>query len=78
MGEADFERNALVKAVDGAIAEQARQGAEMRLTTPGGRFQVRWDENGSASALGELPFFAEFLEVSVVFIQPICTATYRR
>lgn len=67
MGEADFGRNALVKAVDDAIAEQGRQGTEMRLTTPGGRFQVRWDENGSASALGQLAFFAEFLEVSGVF-----------
>ena len=78
MGEADFERNALVKAVDGALAEQARQGAEMRVTTPGGRFQVRWDENGSASALGQLPFFAEFLEVSGVFERWIegCPMTY--
>jgi hypothetical protein len=37
------------------------------VNTPGGRFQVRWDENGSATALGQLPFFAEFLEVSGLF-----------
>src|SRR3989304_4438414 len=67
MGKKEFKQNALVKAVGGALAEQARQGAEFRVTTPGGRFQVRWDENGSASALGQLPFFAEFLEVSGVF-----------
>jgi hypothetical protein len=30
-------------------------------------FQVRWDDNASASALGQLAFFAEFLEVSGLF-----------
>jgi hypothetical protein len=37
---------------------------EMCLLTPGGRFHVRWDEKGNATALGQLAFFAEFLEVS--------------
>ena len=41
--------------------------AEYRLSTPGGRFQVRWDEGGSATALGQLAFFAEFLEVTGLF-----------
>jgi len=67
MGEFDFDKKALVRAVDGAIAEQVSQAAELRVTTPGGRFQVRWDENGSASAFGQLAFFAEFLEVSGLF-----------
>lgn len=67
MGEAEFEQKAVVKAVDAAIVEQAKQASEMRVTTPGGRYQVRWDENGSASALGQLAFFAEFLEVSGLF-----------
>lgn len=67
MGEAEFEQKAVVKAVDAAIVEQVKQSAEMRVTTPGGRFQVRWDENGSASALGQLAFFAEFLDVSGLF-----------
>jgi len=67
MGEAEFEQKAVVKAVDAAIVEQVKQSEEMRLTTPGGRFQVRWDENGSASALGQLAFFAEFLDVSGLF-----------
>ena len=35
--------------------------------TPGGRFQVRWDEGGSATALGQLAFFGEFLDVTGVF-----------
>lgn len=67
MGELEFEQKAVVKAVDAAIVEQVKQSAEMRVTTPGGRFQVRWDENGSASGLGQLAFFAEFLDVSGLF-----------
>jgi len=67
MGEMKFEQKALVKAVDGALQEQGRAAAELRIATPGGRFHVRWDEGGSATALGQLPFFAEFLEVSGLF-----------
>lgn len=67
MGEMEFEQNALAKAVEGAISEQVKEASELRVATPGGRFQVRWDENGSASALGQLAFFAEFLEVSGLF-----------
>ena len=67
MGELEFEQKALVKAVDQALLDQVREGIELRLTTPGGRFHVRWDEGGSATALGQLAFFAEFLEVSGLF-----------
>lgn len=67
MGEYEFEQKAVVKAVDSALQAQERIAEELRLLTPGGRFQVRWDENGSATALGQLTFFAEFLEVTGVF-----------
>jgi len=69
MGECEFEQKAVVKAVDSALQAQAQErlAEDLRLSTPGGRFQVRWDENGSATALGQLSFFAEFLEVSGVF-----------
>jgi hypothetical protein len=68
MGEAEFEANVMVAAVQSALAERsAMVEQEMRLTTPGGRYQVRWDDTGSATALGQLPFFAEFLDVSGVF-----------
>ena len=67
MGELDFERKELVKAVDGALQEIEQTTLEMRVATLGGRFHVRWDEGGSATALGQLPFFAEFLEVSGLF-----------
>ena len=65
MGESEFEQKGLVTAVRSALAEQAE--ADLRVNTPGGRFQVRWDTEGSATALGQLAFFAEFLEVSGLF-----------
>ena len=67
MGEAEFEQKPLVKAVEGAVVELAEQATAMSVATPGGRFQVRWDEGCSATALGQLPFFAEFLEVAQIF-----------
>ena len=69
MGEMAFEQKALVNAVDTALQEQQQERAEeaLRVATPGGRFHVRWDEGGNATALGQLAFFAEFLEVSGLF-----------
>src|SRR5574338_32842 len=67
MGEKDFEGKGEVKAVSSAVQEMEPAAEEMSLTTPGGRFHIRWDENGSATALGQLAFFAEFLEVSGIF-----------
>ena len=69
MGEGAFEQRALVKAVDTAWQEQQQERAAeaLRVATPGGRFHVRWDEGGSATALGQLVFFAEFLDVSGLF-----------
>jgi hypothetical protein len=67
MGEEKFAQIALVKAVQGAIAVLPQQSADLRVATPGGVFQVRWDENSSASALGQLAFFGEFLQVPELF-----------
>ncbi|MGA7951357.1 MAG: transposase [Thiobacillaceae bacterium] len=67
MGEVKFEQKALAKAVDQVLEEGDREAVELRVATPGGRFQVRWDEGGSATAMGQLAFFAEFLEVSGLF-----------
>jgi len=67
MGEGEFEQKALVKAIGTGLQEQAGTAEELRVATPGGRFQVRWDEGGKATALGQLAFFAEFLEVSGLF-----------
>ena len=80
MGEMRFGQRTLVKAVEGAIAEQVTQAKELPIATPGGRFQVRWDENGSASALGQLAFFAEFLEATGLFERWVesCPLSYTR
>jgi len=68
MGEREFEPNVMKAAVQSALTEQAAAvEQEMRLSTPGGRYQVRWDDTGSATALGQLVFFAEFLDVSGLF-----------
>ena len=48
-----------------AVAEQADEA--MRVQTPGGVFSVRWDERGGATALGQLAFFAEYLETTGPF-----------
>lgn len=67
MGEGEFEQKVLVKAVRSAVVEQEREAAERCVKTPGGRFHVRWDEGGSATVLGQLAFFAEFLDVCGLF-----------
>lgn len=67
MGEFKFEQNGLTTAIDRALLEQSLEVAGLRVSTPGGSFQVRWDESSSATVLGQLAFFAEFLEVSGVF-----------
>jgi hypothetical protein len=37
------------------------------VQTPGGVFSVRGDERGSATALGQMAFFAEYLEATGLF-----------
>lgn len=67
MGKGEFKSNGIAVAIGDAIGDMAASSGEMRLATPGGRYQVHWDEGGSATALGQLAFFAEFLEVSELF-----------
>jgi len=68
MGDYDGSPKPLVEALGAAIAQQSQRAPEeLRVATPGGRFQVRWDDGGQATPLGQLAFFAEFLEVSGVF-----------
>jgi hypothetical protein len=77
MGEEKFVKNPLVKALNEAIFAPESREADLRVDTPGGRFQIRWDEGGSATALGQLAFFAEWLEATGVFCRwvekcPLC------
>ena len=67
MGETEFAQKRVAEAVEEAVIAQSTAYAEQRIATAGGRFQVKWDENGNASALGQLVFFAEFLEVTGLF-----------
>ena len=39
----------------------------MQVRTPGGVVEVRWDERGTATAMGQLAFFAEYLEATGLF-----------
>lgn len=66
-GDVEFEQKALVKAVEQNLVEQVPELAAHRVSTPGGRFQVRWDEGGSATALGQWVYCAEFLDVTGLF-----------
>lgn len=67
MGEKKRKLNSLVVATHQAIETMQENTAAMSVVTPGGRIQVQWDENASATAMGQLSFFAEFLEVSGLF-----------
>lgn len=68
MGESKSAVKAVVAACQetiGAAVEAADDA--MRVRTPGGVFSVRWDERGSATAMGQLAFFAEYLEATGLF-----------
>ncbi|MBY0483963.1 transposase [Nitrosomonas sp.] len=67
MGEIRFKKKTLVEAINTTLQKTEQTAAEQSAATPGGRFHVFWDEGGSATTLGQLPFFAEFLEVSGLF-----------
>lgn len=72
MGERKLATRMAVNAVAAASQEAintAFKAADdaMRVQTPGGVFSVRWDERGRATALGQLAFFAEYLETSGLF-----------
>jgi len=57
----------VVVAARQAVEDAANHDAEMSIATPGGRIRVRWDTRANATAMGQLAFFAEFLEVAGLF-----------
>ena len=72
MGERKLAPVKAMKAVALACQEAIDRMVEpadeaMRVNTPGGVFTVRWDQRGSATALGQLAFFAEYLEATGLF-----------
>lgn len=67
MGERKRKLKDVVVAVKQAVDDVANHGAPMSVVTPGGRIQVRWGTKSNATAMGQLAFFAEFLEVAGLF-----------
>lgn len=66
------ESKGTVNAVESACQETIKSAAQsvnqaMRVQTPGGVFSVRWDERSSATAMGQLAFFAEYLQTTGLF-----------
>lgn len=72
MGERKKKRkwldNALVKAVQSTLeATVLAPTQDIVVATKAGRIQVRWDNAANATAMGQLVFFAEFLDFAGVF-----------
>jgi hypothetical protein len=68
MGEAQFVQSQTSQACQETI-EQCAQTLDQgtRVQTPGGVFEVQWSNEGKATAMGQLAFFAEFLQTSGLF-----------
>jgi hypothetical protein len=49
------------------MGERKIKSEAMQVRTPGGVVEVRWDERGKATAMGQLAFFAEYLEATGLF-----------
>lgn len=67
MGEPKSKLKEVVVAVKQVVENPVNDDISMSVQTPGGRIQVRWDIRENATAMGQLAFFAEFLEVSGLF-----------
>jgi hypothetical protein len=68
MGASKFEPSQTAKACQEAVGQYERSTREaLQVKTPGGVYEVRWNTQGKATAIGQLAFFAEFLEVSRLF-----------
>lgn len=58
-------REVLDKATE--VIGQKSDAGPMIVVTAGGRFQVNWDTKENATTMGQLTFFAEFLELAGLF-----------
>ena len=71
MGEQKFSMKPVVQACGAAWVTAGESGdgdgEDMRMSTPGGVFHVRWDSRGGATAMGQRPFFAEYLDATGLF-----------
>ena len=68
MGEENFAQSLTSQACKEVIDGYEKVIDEsLRVKTLGGSYEVHWDAQGKATAMGQLAFFAEFLEVSGLF-----------
>lgn len=67
MGERKHKLKNIVMALKGALDGAENHSAPMSVATPGGKISVQWDTKSNATAMGQLAFFAEFLEVAGLF-----------
>ena len=64
MGEQKFALKPLAEAAEQALAVAvgSGEGEDMRVSTPGGVFHIRWDDRGGATAMGAVALFCRVLE----------------
>lgn len=67
MGEPKSKVREIAAAAKKTLDECAPASEPMGVVTPGGRIHVRWDTRANATTMGQLAFFAEFLEVAGLF-----------
>ena len=67
MGECESTEKPIVAAVRQALDEHILVSASMSVSTQGGRFQVSFDERRNVTAMGQVSFFGEFLDLTGVF-----------
>lgn len=68
MGEAQYAQSQTSQACQEAIEQCTLTLDQLtRVHTPGGVFEVQWSEQGKATAMGQLAFFAQFLHTSGLF-----------
>lgn len=67
MGEPKSKRKEVVLAVKQVLDNPENDNIPMSVVTPGGGIQVRWDTRENTTVMGQLAFFAEFLEVAGLF-----------
>lgn len=67
MGEAKSKLKDVAVAAKKPLKKPVGSDAPMTVATPGGCMQVRWDTRSNATVMGQLAFFAEFLEAVGLF-----------
>ena len=68
MGEENVDQSQTSQACQGLLKQYEKVlDQTLRVQTPGGVYEVQWSAQGKATAMGQLAFFAEFLQASGLF-----------